>query len=291
MSRDRATRVLTALAVTPIHVGTGQQFGAVDLPIQRDTLGYPVIYSPSFKGALKQACVQKNNEMVEVKAGGGRLIHRAKDGGECSRLFGSDMRPESGIGNVSLTDLRLLFIPARSAERGPVYLTTHYMIDSILELLRLAGGAGQGISQELSALKDGGEGQKMVNVMGISNLPLRGISKDSELAKLFAGSSLYKHLLEQGVAVAGDSVSGVDSSILVDRALMRVTRNRLDLLRKTVVQGALWTEEYIPHGSVFLGLAMEADGGSLAGALGGDFYLNLGGKESIGRGLLRIVVR
>ncbi len=306
MSQNKNVHVLLALAITPVHAGVGQQFGAVDLPVQRDTMDYPIIYSSSFKGALKNECVKR---LSEIECSNNKPC-RAKEDGKCRKLFGSDASPNEGMGSVTVTDLRLLFIPARSAEKGPIYLTTRYMLDSALELLNLTDSSDLKGALELLRSKDSSSVQgssaqtsePKVSVMGIADVPLRDISK-SALSNLFTDSKLYQSLISSGVAVADNSISGADSSILVNRALIRITRNRLDLLKKTVAKNSLWTEEYIPQGSVFIAVAMEnkmktdeassqtASGDSFEGVFGRGFYLNLGGKETIGRGLLRVVVR
>jgi len=288
---NQQTALLIAFAVTPVHAGVGQEFGAVDLPIQRDTMNYPVIYSSSFKGALKHECAERHKEIMEIDEV--KKINRVRDGGTCARLFGSDTRPESGRGLVSFTDLRLLLVPARSLERGPVYLTTHYMIDSARDLLALVGsGVGADLGSALTALMNSERAAETLNVMGVA---LRAFSGPGILPeKIFERKPpLYELLSSAGIAVAQDHVelggARADSSVLVDRALVRVSRNRLDLVRKTVIEGALWTEEYLPQGSLLVGL-VQGDVDGLKKAFGDDFYITLGGKETVGRGILRIVL-
>jgi CRISPR-associated protein Cmr4 len=285
---NRQTALLIAFAVTPVHAGVGQEFGAVDLPIQRDTMNYPVIYSSSLKGALKHECAERHKEITVIGK-----VNRVRDGGTCARLFGSDAKPESGRGLVSFTDLRLLLVPARSLERGPIYLTTHYMIDSARDLLALVGSdIGAALGSALAALRNSEGAAETLNVLGAA---LRAFSGPGILPeKIFERKPpLYELLSSAGIAVAPDHVElgGVrtDASVLVNRALVRVSRNRLDLVRKTVIEGALWTEEYLPQGSLLVGLA-QGDVDGLRGAFGGDFYITLGGKETVGRGILRIVL-
>ncbi len=187
MLNNKKIKIVTALAVTPIHVGVGQEFGAVDLPVQRDTLNYPVIYASSFKGALKQECARVKGEIQEIERQNHK-INRVRDESLCAKLFGSDVDPEKGISSFSVSDLRLLFIPARSAINGAIYLTTIYMIDSVLEYLNMAKGQSSFIDhliEELNQLKeDTAQGQQTkVDVMGIQNVPLR--NPGNFLASLF----------------------------------------------------------------------------------------------------------
>jgi len=286
----KTTALLIAFAVTPVHVGVGRESGVVDLPIQRDTMNYPVIYSSSFKGALKYYCAKKKNEIALIDEE--RNIRRIKEDGNCSKLFGSDINPDSGRGSVSVTDLTLLLVPARSIDRGPVYLTTHYMIDSAIDLLALLND--ESVSGLLKLLKDlknvnSTNGNK-IRVMG-AELPV--YNQNTSINFNNNPPSLYQLLSSNGIAVAPNYVdlgeTKVDSSVLVDRALVRIARNKLDLARKTTISGALWTEEYIPQGSLFLGIA-QGDIATFKQTMTGDFYMPLGGKETIGRGIMRIVV-
>ncbi|MGC9117278.1 MAG: hypothetical protein ACP5ID_06775, partial [Conexivisphaera sp.] len=74
--------------------------------------------------------------------------------------------------------------------------------------------------------------------------------------------------------------------------------------KKVVEEGALWTEEYLPLGTVMLGAvfdggrknsacnALGVDGDGALGKLGellNGSIVTVGGKETIGRGLLRFV--
>ncbi|MGC9069534.1 MAG: type III-B CRISPR module RAMP protein Cmr4 [Thermoprotei archaeon] len=91
-------------AITNLHVGTGKGGETVDLPIQRDSFGFPMIYSSSLKGAIKSYIYHKyNNDVAEV-------------------LLGPD---EAGdfASPVSITDAYLLAFPARSLRGVYCYLS------------------------------------------------------------------------------------------------------------------------------------------------------------------------
>jgi len=116
------------------------------------------------------------------------------------------------------------------------------------------------------------------------------------------------------VYIVGDPIA----KLVFEKSLIRYTRIALKRSTKTVVEGALWTEEYIPWGTLFIGAFLETlwrnrycrkarKEGSGAGsgfdptrelrdllaAEGEDdffFSLAVGGKESIGKGLVNIYV-
>ena len=83
-----------------------------------------------------------------------------------------------------------------------------------------------------------------------------------------------------------------------------MTRVRLDYIRKAVQKGALWTEEYVPQGAVFVGLieynTVEVRGCEVSPEEARSFLMNnvldklnnivdVGGKETIGKGLVEII--
>ncbi|MBN1607871.1 MAG: type III-B CRISPR module RAMP protein Cmr4 [Polyangiaceae bacterium] len=102
--------------LTPLHCGTGQAFGAVDLPIARERhTRFPIIPSSSLKGVLRDAAT------------------RAKDGSVVNddtikRAFGP-RPPRPGEpepltpGALIFTDAQLLLFPVRSLSR-PFYWVT-----------------------------------------------------------------------------------------------------------------------------------------------------------------------
>jgi len=105
---------------------------------------------------------------------------------------------------------------------------------------------------------------------------------------------------------------------LFDKATLKVTRNRISLNTKTVAEGALWTEEYLPEGTIFVGGYLvnnrknkyceyyknsqkpqegeksEINISQILEKLkqerfsNGEFYLSLGGKETVGKGLVKV---
>jgi CRISPR-associated RAMP protein, Cmr4 family len=85
---------------------------------------------------------------------------------------------------------------------------------------------------------------------------------------------------------------------IINRSLIRVKRMRVDRGKKTVEIGGLWSEEYIPHDTYFMSVALvredgKRDGGSqsaleLFNSIKNKLnYLVIGGHETIGKGIVR----
>ena len=79
---------------TPLHAGSGQAIGAVDLPIQREkTTGWPTVQASGLKGAFRDAY---------------------KNGANAESIFGSDNSGDKA-GAISIGDARVLLFPIRSS--------------------------------------------------------------------------------------------------------------------------------------------------------------------------------
>jgi CRISPR-associated RAMP protein, Cmr4 family len=85
---------------------------------------------------------------------------------------------------------------------------------------------------------------------------------------------------------------------IINRSLIRVKRIRIDRGKKTVEIGGLWSEEYVPHDTYFMSVALvredgKRDGGSqsaleLFNSIKNKLnYLVIGGHETIGKGIVR----
>ena len=98
-------------ALTPLHIGIGRAPGAVDLPIARDSFGYPFIPGSSIKGSVKSFCLREwTSKLTKVQQ---------KDlwDNPCLRYFGWDLRlneagaEEAYLSPRSFTDAFLFLLP------------------------------------------------------------------------------------------------------------------------------------------------------------------------------------
>ncbi|BCU68780.1 type III-B CRISPR module RAMP protein Cmr4 [Stygiolobus caldivivus] len=289
--------LVLAYAVTNLHPGAGRGYGVVDLPVQKDQLGYPIIFSSAFKGPLKALCAG------EAVNGSGRI--NCKEKPECCCLFGSEPEEaESNKGVLNVLDLLLFSVPA-PIRNGFVQLTTRYLIErarNIFNVIKDINGYTGTLGNDISLLLDKkGDGE----VAEIYNSEIETLNLDG--FKILNSLPLFNSKL---------AVS--DDRRLIDRSLIVYTRNRLNLLTKVVNEGGLWSEEYIPMGSIFIGgfvidesvsnkyceVTSKVACDSLrflpyfskvfnANKISDDvysLYLNIGGKESIGKGFMKVFV-
>ncbi len=336
-SYDRGCLIL-ASALTPLHAGSGRGYGLVDLPVQRDVMEYPIIYSSSFKGALKTNLVLRLGE----EAAKGWLGTEPEE------------RP-SFPGLAQLHDLVPIAIPVPSASHGFVYVTTPYLLSRLCNYLEALRGlkyteTGNYKAQSLKGfpelvenlyakasqkLKPGTAAALSLKLSGdiyVGTIKLRVEESEpgkvlSDLGGVLKGlNKLYEY---KGVFENLIIVDDVVGRSFVNKAIQVVYRVRLDRLTKTVEKGALWSEEYLPYGALFAGLLLyksyEEKGSAFRKALEerlqeartesekqeaqtqhraykeawerkGEFfdalngYLILGGKETIGRGLMKLML-
>lgn len=289
------TRLYFVHALSPLHAGTGQGSGVIDLPIAREkATGIPYLPGSSLKGVLRDRC---------------------GDDPLCPLLFGPKTDNASDhAGSLQLADARLLLLPVRALRGTFAYVTSPYLLR---RLVRDATDAGQG---SLPTIPDVADEQCDVTSTSklkvsyqrregndtrvvIEDLDLDPQSKQSDAwatwlkARVFpAGDATWPAMLAERLCIVGDDVL----RFLLSTAIEVIARNRLDTDSKTVASGALWYEEALPAETLLYGLAaftptpkvraQHKDDSALLAKLndlakGG---MQLGGKATVGRGFCRM---
>jgi CRISPR-associated protein Cmr4 len=111
-------------AITPVHVGSGQDVGLVDLPVIRErTTGHPFLPGSGIRGALRDRCEDKDAALTR-------------------RLFGEDREGQDpSAGCLSFLDAHLLLFPVRSVPGPFVWITCPFLIDRYRRLVHELTGA------------------------------------------------------------------------------------------------------------------------------------------------------
>ncbi len=327
MSQSRATGlVFVGTAITPLHPGAGRSPGLVDLPVQRDALGYPLVYASSLKGALKTLCAKVASGVGGqgcIKGNGNRDAGRidCENCRDCCCLFGGEVgEGEKGAGKLAFLDMVPWAYPVPSATHGYLYVTAPTLLARVFNMLEAAGYVKQ--AREVQSLIVEAEGRLggdvhgvvlsdsrvqsgMVDVAG-STMRVERIGVETSSARWLTPDTLGP--LAKSTPRRLIIVSDEYGTVIVNRALLRVTRVALRRDRKTVRTGALWTEEYIPIGTLFVTGVVETlytneycdkagiEEGKAAEKLlellarrNNTIYVNVGGKETVGRGFVKMV--
>lgn len=275
-------------ALSPLHAGTGQGVGVIDLPIARErATGIPYLPGSSLKGVLRGACT-----------------HEHKVG-----IFGPETRDASDhAGAVSFSDQALLLLPVRSMAGTFALVTSPWALQRLTREAKMLGietPAQPKAPQDEQILLAPGSVLKCGTQVVLEDLDFKP-SDSPELAqwgawlgaRLHAGDAASAQGLQQRLALVSDSLFG----FLVEHATEVVARIKIEESTKTVQDGGLWYEENLPAESVLYGLVVtEATKGKGAGLdAAGTMaavramvqersFVQLGGKATVGRGLCRLI--
>ncbi|QGA53822.1 type III-B CRISPR module RAMP protein Cmr4 [Sulfolobus sp. E5-1-F] len=248
-------------AITNIHVGSGGSIeSGVDLPFQRDELGFPTIYASSLKGSFKSHLLKVISDNWLVKKGLG-----FEEGDE-----------EEEASNIGFLDALLLGIPARyigdGSDRYWVYVTAESIKEKLCNYLKA-----------LSEISDVTEEDVCKNSTTNNNATPVILNEEyvTDYSKIvFEGYEIY--VLKDLIAKA-----------IIEKSMIKARRIKIDRTTKTVVRGGLWTEEYAPSNTLFFSAFLvkpDRPSNHLSYMIYKKVnYLIIGGKETIGKGIGEII--
>jgi CRISPR-associated protein Cmr4 len=297
MSSNPPTYILFLKALTPLHVGTGRGASIhVELPVQRDEFGFPTIWASSLKGALRT---------------------NFDKGSKCDKntIFGPEpASPEVSeySSAASFTDARLILIPGRLLKGVWAYITSPHMLEQLRILLEVRGerfdvpsiSGNEALVSKPELILTGSDGRKYI-VVNEARLEAREDKGVVESLSKVLPDKVANMVREKGVIVVSDTVA----RDIVNRSMVIQYRVRLDPSTKTVVPGALWSEEYMPSNTVMASLVIcreprrrRSEGETCASATDVcsdliSYFTNtrntiyVGGKETIGKGLVELYYR
>jgi CRISPR-associated protein Cmr4 len=296
---------------SPLHAGTGTGLGAVDLPIQRERYtGYPIVQASGIKGALRS---------------------EAPNGDEKTAVFGHEKAEHAGA--LSPGDARILLFPVRSLA-GVFAWTTSCNVLARFRRDALTAGLGQS-QNPVPDLPASSPDKDKALASGTPVLLNPKNSQGTAVLEEFAFEATVdaqttawaKWLAEEALpsqSVAPEYQPWVqrlkDRLLILPEDALRdfllhatevVTRIRLEPDSKTVVSGALWTQEHLPGDSLLYTLIhatkLRLDGSKpatladpqpvqeakkvldwAANSNHVPHRIQLGGDETVGRGIVRL---
>jgi len=325
--------VVFASTLTKVHPGAGRSPGVVDLPVVRDPLGIWYIPGSEVKGSLKTSlghkldCISNRNNQNIIDCG---------KNDNCKKLcclLGPELEGDKGASKVSISDFYPVLVPAPSAEKGVVYVTGKLLLARLKALLDAAETANTRgtrndsntlsgfIENLLKSLEDdkayiinigrsssegtgAGDNNSSKGDVHLGTITLKPsiipIESSPDLSAIKGLHPLYQALGFSGriLVLPNNALKAVLNSLLEKR-----TRIRLDRVRKTVAPGALWTEEYIPWGTLLAGIIVGTGYENTYCKNSGDTglvtlkkwieeelgsSLVVGGKETVGSGLIKL---
>jgi CRISPR-associated protein Cmr4 len=293
-------RLLFLHAQTALHPGSGTALGTVDLPVQRERhTHWPTIPGSALKGILRDRC----REIAKARHGGSRKKANEEDGALVA-AFGPGKVDDSNAhaGALSVTDARILAFPVRSLRGVFAWVTCPAVLERFGRDLKFAGlvlplTAGKPKDTEALCAADSPlrlEGNQLV----LEEFEFTCTGKADEVADWLASRALADAetgtRLRSHLAVLSDDYF----THFVRHATEVVARVGLDYERKTVKEGALFYQEFLPAETLFYAVVLanasrfdkhpESAGhmmAYLAGHLQPGTVLQIGGDETTGKGL------
>ncbi|BCB96573.1 type III-B CRISPR module RAMP protein Cmr4 [Dissulfurispira thermophila] len=257
----KKARPFFIICETPLHCGSGNDIGNVDLPIQRERhTDFPKIEASSLKGGIREAFEEADKD-IKV----GSLTINISDKSTISLAFG----PEQGsdhAGALGFTDARILLFPVKSMKGVFAWVTCPQVLERFKSDLNLCGvNLGFEMPQANTAPKDCSlfiNGNKIVleeytfeiardrdesgNCTSLANW----LSENLFLAN--SGIQFWKEKIKKDIVVISDD----EFRDFVTLSTEVITRTKINNETGTVQSGALFTEEYLPTDTVLYSLAL-----------------------------------
>jgi len=286
-------------AITPIYVGSSVE-SVADKSIQRDHLGLPIIFASSLKGALRSQIDWGSDE---------------------EKIFGQKPEAEEQKpGEIVFLDARPLFIPVRSLIGTYAYVTSPFLLKKYADYYELKDKEkGNNLKKVISKIEEKFKHKENGAILLEKEPELKRniIANDSKIylnemefdiirneisqnelsdlsEKLFLGDL---ELEEEPIIIVSDKYI-VD---LVNKSIIIYWRNRLERSKKVVMRGGLWSEEYIPDGTIFVSGFLRVRYKvsenhddlecKVKERLNSHTIISIGGLETIGKGLVKLIVK
>ena len=281
-------------ALSALHVGIGQAVGVVDLPIARaKATNLPIVPGSAIKGVLRDEFI--SNDANQKTLFGPESINGDETAHASALAFG---------------DAHLLLLPVRSMAGVVAFVTCPFVLARYTaDLQRAAIAAIPPMPKEnLSGAQVCTETKLKAsgNTVILEDLDLNAEDGADGWAD-FIAKQLYPdeakdknwvRLFKERFAIISDD----DFSFLADTATEIRARIRINDKTGVVQPGALWYEENLPAESVLWGviaagaardnskLTQDQVMSAFVTAIGTGKTIQIGGKATVGRGLVRFIL-
>lgn len=272
-------------ALSPLHAGTGQGVGVIDLPVAREkATGLPYLPGSSVKGVFRDLCPDEKKD----------------------KIFGPGVEEDDKYqGSVIFSDQRLLLLPVRSLAGTFSWVTSPYILKRFVRDAHSAGiqsipviGSDVSVPGQCLVCDKGccltiGEEVIFEDIKLIASKSQDAQAWATWFAdNLFPDDTKWKEVFIQRFVIVQDDVM----TFLLDTATEITARIKLLDDAKTVKKGGLWYEEALPTETILSGLAVSIPRRSTDEEVSEMLKLltakpaQFGGKATVGRGLCRLQI-
>lgn len=282
-------------ALSPLHAGTGQGVGVIDLPIAREkATGLPFLPGSSLKGSLRSRCDEKNR--VEIF------------GAETTDTTSDDNKASA----AQFSDQRLLLLPIRSLAGTFAWVTSPYVLRRFVRDLQdvqvtppasITLELPDDIPQDQRTKHCHVSNQDSKIVLTNSQVFLEDLDLTSHTSQeatdwgqwigqqVFPNELVWQQMVADRICIVHDDIL----TFLLDTATEITARIKMQEDSKTVQSGGLWYEEALPTETILSGLVLAIPSKTVTtekvfeviNDLTGQ-TIQLGGKSTIGRGMCRV---
>lgn len=276
-------------ALTGLHPGSGTALGVVDLPVQRERhTQWPTIPGSTLKGILRSVC----------------------RGSDSDPRWLATFGPEPGqahehAGALSITDARILAFPVRSLSGVFAWVTCPSLLHRLVRDLGIAGQDATGLGEIPKVNKENiflPKGSPLLLKEGkvlLEEFEFTRAGEADGIAQWIAGHATDDAGTAERIKSHLTVLHDDDFTHFVEHATEVVARIGLDYDSKTVRDGALFYEEFLPPETLFYALAFtvksrKADCPMTGGEILDDIrrrlpkVIQIGADETIGKGLCGI---
>ncbi|MCE7946720.1 MAG: type III-B CRISPR module RAMP protein Cmr4 [Chloroflexi bacterium CFX4] len=284
---------------TSLHAGVGSTVSAIDLPIQRErTTQFPIVQGSGIKGALRSQAKQ-GESVLKAVFGDIYEVEEVDENGKKQK------KQVSFAGAVSVGDARIVLFPVRSLSGVFAYATCAAVLARVARDVEGFPSLSSSVVGE-NALVTSGSALSVTGRAVLEEFSFECTSDKSvdAIAKWLAENAFptdqayeyWRKKVQNSLIVLSDE----SFRDFVQNSTEIVTRVRLERVKKTVAQGALWTQEALPSDCLLMSaiLARSTRDGSngsdeevanwLRDAENVPQRIQLGGDETTGSGMVAL---
>ncbi|NPV45036.1 MAG: type III-B CRISPR module RAMP protein Cmr4 [Firmicutes bacterium] len=299
---------------TPLHAGSGNDLGIIDLPIQREKhTSYPKIEASGLKGSIRESFEELKGKELD---GFGKIDQESID-----LVFGPENAGSDGhAGALGFSDARLLLFPVKSMKGVFVWVTCPQVLKRFERDLKICAPDGSMLTKFFAKKDDSESYANIPDELTVSNLseievkahkivleeyafPVTETRSTMEFANKLSAELGIEEIKRKVVVLPDETFKD-----FVQLSTEVITRTKIDSESGTVKDGSLFTEEYLPSESILYSLALvsplfvenEAKKGKFkAESTEGeiqkikDFFVNglpevmqIGGNATLGKGIV-----
>jgi CRISPR-associated protein Cmr4 len=247
-------------AIAPMHVGSGQDLGIVDMPIQREShTNYPKIEGSSLKGSIREAFENEakkekdKNDIDEIQIHLVFGYDETNASEEAKQVF-----KEKGqyAGAIGFSDARILLFPVKSVKGTFAWITCPYVLKRFKKDLEICGVNETFEIPNENTITNNSKIKVDDNVVILEeySFEVKEDEKTTKLAEFLAKETKIDEIKEKLIVLEDDVFKD-----FVTQFTEVITRTKIDNSTGTVKDGALFTEEYLPAESVMYSLVMASD--------------------------------